>query len=1247
MPSRFESQHQTKAIPLVRVSLASGQLRQTRPPNNIDRSVGKYQDDHEQNGQQQQQQQEHSSSPYDSLNQIDNSERSNEVALAIPRNEDLTEAVLHLSRTLAHTKSIPRRSPSSSWLFMMIYNWAHTQGTATRLYHILSKPITLIKEIRGQNEKALIQREKKFEVKGIHQITEELDMMEADPDMVNSATEMVPVSMMNVHSASIMKESLRQGMDDNDTQTTDSSDDNDAVTSRQPKRQINKYPNPFGSGVSSSDELEDDEGWFGRGEDRSKTGQTKTNSVRLTSPKLLHHHQHNRRIPDFATSSLGRAMDHRQFERGEDMRDQPSCSSPLNVSTIFNTSRGATFNNPSPTFSRAGGLVDPWVSVSSSSSPSTSSVTSFYSMERSSPTPASLENWQDHVQMGITKAQNESRENRFTLPLESPPSPQSMDSNDFDSQSFRTAPSLYLSNASNAKDIQPTFTNTSVLGDSILSLSSSLSSSIHTHDHVISCEDGTMDSDRDHFDLLNLEYQQELFLVNGSGSNTVVNTDNSSIFSTTPITDAAVTPVVPNIQASITSLRERFLCTHPSAVKVRKRYEQKRYHPSRIHPADKHVLPPNPEQLPLQERVKLYLTQFHMSDIRRAIVESVKTKAELGATISRFVIRLKIDPIELLDFCSSLGNDFLTDPDSIEPIFHLICWQILQQILGDNYPLLSEQVHLCMRLEHLPKAFQKCNLSSITTALEQTRDNIGYDNNSFNGFVAVTGIITSIFLVEYVIFSQTFKCQNPKCNNRNHLHYSPYSKEYRVIKRTADDGFMETGTNATLLQIDLACSHCGKTMPESVPDRVYIRHQTISLDCLGAKESGGCFTNQITTLLKDDLAETVSLGETVQIVGRISRTGPKETETYVHGVHFEVNNIFRVADQGPAGIPDRFATIINMVNNSYDTAIPALVASIASSKRLWNTNRRHAFWNHGETAARNPLYSIRQPTEKCSGSIQSTVLSTAKNGILLFDLDRLDKKTINHVAPILESTDGNDIFIQYKDCIQALNATCCCWATYTRINIGTPCRLNKNEMDQGETTRGLVRKVPFIDAFDMVILQDEVEGISKTSQLVAAHTIQKQFFSVEDQERKQKSLEELQQAWFNKLMRSKNSGLDKIELSSISTMSTLLKLASCHAKLCFRSVASRDDALVSIMMIEETLAARFGTSRLGFVPLMDGKENVTRLYGQSQALDRNPTVSVVPLLSSMEDDMDIDMQVVDFSVPITIEEERNMVIERM
>ncbi|KAG0333887.1 hypothetical protein BG000_008804 [Podila horticola] len=359
MPSRFEVRGQARAIPLVTVSLASGHLR-TRVANmNANHS-------HNSDGQDQ-------PPSYDTLSvhnqSIDSSTdpQETQLATASPSNADLTDAVLHLSRTLVSaTKPIPP-PPTSSWFFMMIYSWTHTQRTATRLYHILAKPSTLLKELRSGE---LLHQQPKKQRKSIQQMTEEQDMMEDDPDMTSeSATEMMPVSMLNT----------RKVLDNDDTLFSESRNsvsgdggdmeglmnENDDGTPRKPKRRIDRYSNPFGPNVT--DELEDDEGWLGRGEVCSEWGETKTNSVRLTSTARLLATANHRRQVDFSTpTSLGAAMDPRQF----DMDDTPANTSPSSSfslsptmsssgssftstsESLFNSSTGATFNRPSSAAAR-------------------------------------------------------------------------------------------------------------------------------------------------------------------------------------------------------------------------------------------------------------------------------------------------------------------------------------------------------------------------------------------------------------------------------------------------------------------------------------------------------------------------------------------------------------------------------------------------------------------------------------------------------------------------------------------------------------------------------------------------------------------------------------------------------------------------------------------------------------------------------------------------------------------------------
>lgn len=89
---------------------------------------------------------------------------------------------------------------------------------------------------------------------------------------------------------------------------------------------------------------------------------------------------------------------------------------------------------------------------------------------------------------------------------------------------------------------------------------------------------------------------------------------------------------------------------------------------------------------------------------------------------------------------------------------------------------------------------------------------------------------------------------------------------------------------------------------------------------------------------------------------------------------------------------------------------------------------RSVYWDYGDDTLRRPLYHVCKPSSTSSGSLQgitkyrghlcceqliiekflttrtlamipASLLGRAKDGILLFELDQLDKKSVAHVAP--------------------------------------------------------------------------------------------------------------------------------------------------------------------------------------------------------------------------------------------------------
>ncbi|KAK3814321.1 MAG: hypothetical protein J3Q66DRAFT_346240 [Benniella sp.] len=312
----------SRAIPLVTISFARGHSRQTRLSDNIDRTASSPSSPNST--------EEDYPPSYDAALQSNTRDESiDEVATASPSNEDLTQAVLNLSRTLVSTSRTSPPTSTSTFMYMMIYSWKQTQQTAWRFYHILSKPSSLLQAIRGQDGLAPVQSRKQR--KSIQQLTDEADRLEEDLGILDGATEMVPVSMMNSRGTATMEESLPEHPGTPDIHGH--SNDGDSIT-RKPNRRIEQYHNPFIPSVPSEDEQEDDEEWS-EIEEQPEDRNTKTNSVRLTSHKLSY--ATGRRIPDF-TSSLGPAMDPRQF-RGDE-------SSSSSVSSLFSTPPSATSGQP-------------------------------------------------------------------------------------------------------------------------------------------------------------------------------------------------------------------------------------------------------------------------------------------------------------------------------------------------------------------------------------------------------------------------------------------------------------------------------------------------------------------------------------------------------------------------------------------------------------------------------------------------------------------------------------------------------------------------------------------------------------------------------------------------------------------------------------------------------------------------------------------------------------------------------------
>ncbi|GBB91940.1 hypothetical protein RclHR1_01940017 [Rhizophagus clarus] len=304
-----------------------------------------------------------------------------------------------------------------------------------------------------------------------------------------------------------------------------------------------------------------------------------------------------------------------------------------------------------------------------------------------------------------------------------------------------------------------------------------------------------------------------------------------------------------------------------------------------------------------------------------------------------------------------------------------------------------------------------------------------------------------------------------------------------------------------------------------------------------------------------------------------------------------------------------------ILSDGHNPIVPRMIRRVSELKR-------HEEWTHGLDKKKQPLFIIKdgQNTGKES-FFESTILARSRDGMLLVNLDTLSKKDVESLRLVMNKSSKLSVQNRYHRIGVDLNT--CCWGWSVAKSFGKRMNSDKGRSSDDEGIDGICNDTikPIIDTFDLVIHLNESND-SETNGLLVDHLLEQATVSLEERNHKEKlstlAFEEFKQfiavasntevklsTECKDILRKyfltcrKLNGASQGFASSTALLESLLRIASCHAKLCLRSVGSVDDALVSILVIEETLVAKFGSSAsvLGFVPLLDDQENIHKLYG--------------------------------------------------
>ncbi|KAF0392136.1 mcm domain-containing protein 2 [Gigaspora margarita] len=312
---------------------------------------------------------------------------------------------------------------------------------------------------------------------------------------------------------------------------------------------------------------------------------------------------------------------------------------------------------------------------------------------------------------------------------------------------------------------------------------------------------------------------------------------------------------------------------------------------------------------------------------------------------------------------------------------------------------------------------------------------------------------------------------------------------------------------------------------------------------------------------------------------------------------------------------------IMIISDGYNSIIPKMIRHVSKLKR-------NGEWTYGNGQKKQPLFIIQNGNSTAKENfIESTILARSQGGILMVNLDSLNKRNVESLRLVMSKSPSLSIQNRYHKLIIDVNT--CCWGWSVTRPTGKGINLRSAEDEGIESVCNDPIK-PIIDTFDLVTYLKECVD-SEANGLLVDHLLDKEMLSPENKKNKfglsfddlhkfisiasnidvklSTECKDLLRKYF--LMCRRLKGASQGFASSTALLETLLRLACCHSKLCLRNVGSVDDALVSILVVEETLVSKYGSSAsiLGFVSLLDDQENLHKLYACQNSTFGEPLFS--------------------------------------
>ncbi|KAI8902931.1 hypothetical protein BC833DRAFT_654349 [Globomyces pollinis-pini] len=590
-------------------------------------------------------------------------------------------------------------------------------------------------------------------------------------------------------------------------------------------------------------------------------------------------------------------------------------------------------------------------------------------------------------------------------------------------------------------------------------------------------------------------------------------------------------------------------------------------------------------------KMLMYIKKFHVMDIEASILNGVSEKNQRGGSIAHFRVRIPLDTPQLLDLLDLEMIETASGP-LYESAFKA-CFSIIKDSIGEN--IHPEFVELIIFPKTLPfSEFHGYHDVTIKLLMER---------NWSSELFSLCGILTTLSLPLYYTHSQYYKCINSGCRAPNTLHIKVLEHNYKITKRAFSGKQLEVSTDYELHPVDLVCSHCGELLCESISDRVSYLRQSGTLTLV---DQIGCCLNTVQFIYDGVLSSDIDVGDFVQVIAsRVDLN--KQLPT---GFHVQLHNIRKEnwMSQKSAKILNDSKPLLHTSNLQPFQFSQYLVDKIGSNilpDEMWRKLRLCLLMS---------LSSISEDSVMNSNPVNIMIVTNSytpslyrflkyvysmnfpyfapKNGIVLTKWNGLSAKQRKELMAIVKLPKRE---LREGESAISFEMNCALWTIVELTNSQKPMLQDFAEFDVILNLMTSDDDIHDINHLNCVFLNemDHIDTSNNRAELID---------HIQGISNMKSNLLDDTQEFISRYVAIMRQHVgEKIPKSISDITMSLITMATAHSKLCSRATVTMEDAVIAMILHEETIKFAYGFSLLDMRSRPEDQECV---YDTEQVFDQ-------------------------------------------